>query len=543
MPSLLKVSFERFYTPFIVALSLAGMAAIAYSTTWGPGVGSDSVYYILSADYWVKGEGFGLPWGSGRFLVYAGNPPFYPFLVAGLELIGLRLIPAARLICILAFGWTILTVGLLGYRVSRSYLLSTGLSLLILSSSLQFELFTRAISEPVFFATGLSGALWLLWYLDTGHWRELIPAALLLSAAFLTRYPGFSLALAGGLALLFLSDHGWRKRWLHALVYGSIVTAPMLIWLGWSYSQTGEVGERVLAPFSALPSKLIAFRLSAAKIAWGWIPWIGQQPVDYAAQKRFFGVTFLLFAILAFGVLARHLRAKPLRQSNRLLLRWVAFFGLFSLIFTLTYMLGHALTLPTPDLDERLFSPLFLGGWFTVTGAWLLVMRTGSKLRRLEALIWILFLAFILQNLPRTLSIAHLMHQEGFGYTGKAWSQSRLVAAVRDLPQGIPIITNEADAVLFLTGRPTVWLPDVIASQPAPSFTRFGDSPENLPEEIAFRQRGGALVIFPSIYNEIYPLYYERTEERLRTLTDGLAVYLQIGPAEGIFFYHQALLP
>jgi hypothetical protein len=142
---------------FILLLSLAGMALVAYGTVWGPGITSDSVYYILSADNLVKGYGFGLPWGSGRFLPYAGDPPFYPLTVAGMWLLGMDIVAAARWVGILAFGFTIFASGWLGYRASGSKGLGACLSVLVLTSAMLLELFTRAMSETVYFACSISG--------------------------------------------------------------------------------------------------------------------------------------------------------------------------------------------------------------------------------------------------------------------------------------------------------------------------------------------------------------------------------------------------
>lgn len=534
---------ERLGYIVILLISLAGMAWIAYSTVWGPGVSSDAVYYILSADYWVKGVGFGLPWGSGRFLPYAGNPPFYPMLVAGLEWLGFDLITAARWICVLAFGGMILAMGWLGYRVTRSFALAMGSSLIALSSPLFLDLFSKAISEPAFFALGISGGLWFLYYLETSRWRDLILASILISAAFLTRYPGIALAATAGLSLLVLSRSPWRLRMMHASLYGAIVALPMALWLRWSYAQTGELGERTLAPWTELPARLIDFRLRAAEVVWGWLPWLGQISTDYNARKNAFVVVLILGVLLVIGIFLRHRGDPDLRAKNRFLLRWLFFWGMFCLIFFLVYLLGYAFTIPTPDLNERLFSPLYIGAIFTLLGLLVCLARSWASWRWLAALVWIVVAVSVSHNVPVSLRLARALHQDGFGYTGRDWRESPVIAAIRSLPPGTPIITNEADAVLFLTGRPAVWLPDVIASQPAEVMARFGDSPAQLPEEIVFRQKGGALVIFPSIERQLSRLYGEWTAQRLQTLTAGLAVYARFEPNEVIYFYDPDFFP
>lgn len=526
----------RWVLAVALAFSLAGMLLIAYSTTWGPVVTSDGVYYIGSADNLVKGLGFGLPWGSGRFLRYAGNPPFYPFLVAGLELLGLNVVDAARWVCILAFGVTIFAAGWLGYRASRSAALAVCLSAFLLTSSLMAEIYAYAMSEPVFYAAGLAGALWLLVYLESSRLGDLVGASVLLSAAFLTRFPGVALVLAGGVSLVLLSRLPWRERIKHTGLYALIVGMPMSLWLGYSYTVSGELGERTPGAVQGVWQASVVFRLKAAQVLYGYLPWASQFPADYERQKNTLAV--LALVILACGGLA-FCRSRQLRafQEHRFLWRWLTFFTLYGGLFMGIYFTAFAVTLPTPDLDWRLFSPFYLAAACAVFALLVLIGQSWSNPRLLKALPWLLLSVFLCANVPSVLKNAQALNRDGRGYTGRAWSESPVLALVRTLPPDTPIITNEADAVLFLTGRPAVWLPDVIASQPAQVFTRFGDSPENLPEEVSFRERGAALALFPSIISQLYGIYGDQAETRLQTLTDGLFVLAEFPMGQGIYFY------
>lgn len=534
----LEVSLEtpRWVLVFTLIFSLAGMLLIAYSTTWGPVITSDGVYYIGSADNLVKGIGFGLPWGSGRFLRYAGNPPFYPFLVVGLELLGLNVVDAARWVCILAFGFTIFAAGWLGYRASRSPTLAVCLSAFLLTSALMAEMYAYAMSEPVFYAVGLAGALWLLVYLESKRLGDLLGASLLISAAFLTRFPGVALVLAGGLSLLLLSRLPWRTCLAHAGLYALIIGLPMGLWLGYSYTVSGELGERTPGAVQGLWQASVAFRLKAAQVLYGYLPWASQFPADYDRQKNILAVLALVIFVFA-GLAFFRSRRLGAFQEQRFLWRWGAFFLLYGGLFMGIYFTAFAVTLPTPDLDWRLFSPFYLAAACAVFGLLVLLGQVWSNLRPLRALPWLLLVVFVAANLPLILQNARAFNRDGRGYTGRAWSESPVLALVRTLPPGTPIITNEADAVLFLTGRPAVWLPDVIASQPAQVFTRFGDSPQNSREEISFRERGAALVLFPAIISQLYGIYGDQAELRLQTLTDGLFVLAEFPMGQGIYFY------
>ena len=359
---------SRVVTLLIVACGLLGMALMVYSTTWGPVVTSDSVYYIGSADNLVHGKGFGLPWGSGRFLLYAGDPPFYPLLIAGLELLGLSVVGAARWVAVFSFGLTILAVGRLSWRATRSVGLGLALSLLVLTSALLSDLYTRAVSEAVFFLTGLSGAMWLLCYLESARLRDLLAGSVLLSAAFLTRYMGVALLLAGGVCLLWLSRLPWRTRLAHGALLMAVTCLPMLVWLAWTYSQTGMLGERILHASGNLWQATTSFRLAFADILWSWAPFNDALSAGYSAQKVILGLLFL-FLLAMGGLLAyRGLKGVADRSTSLPLLRWALFFGLFSAFFTLVYALAFVFTLPRPDLNERLFSPLFVAISFIIFG-------------------------------------------------------------------------------------------------------------------------------------------------------------------------------
>ena len=527
----------------IVACSLLGVALMVYSTTWGAVITSDSVYYIGSADNLVKGVGFGLPWGSGRFLPYAGDPPFYPLLIAGLELMGLSAVSAARWVAVLSFGLTILAVGLLGWRASGSPGLALALSLLVLISAMLTDLYPRAMSEPIFFLTGLSGALWLLCYLESTRLSDLLLASVLLSAAFLTRYMGVALLLAGGICLITMTRLSWRTRLGHAALLTAVTCLPMVGWLAWTYTQTGMLGERSLRSGVNLWQATGNFRLAFADILWSWLPFSASIPVGYNAQKVLLGLLFLLL-LVGGGVLAwRGSKSTANRSTSLSLLRWVLFFGLFAFFFSLVYALAYAFTLPTPDLNERLFSPLSIAISFIIFALLFLVAQSGPRWRALFALPLLALALVLADNLPTQIQSARTLHQEGSGYTSRYWRQSPVIAALMQLPPDTLVITNEADAVLFLTGLPVVWLPDVITSQPEEAFTRFGDSPENLPEEAAFRERGAALAIFPSAARQLQGLYGEKTAQRLETLTQGLAEFARFGPLEAVYFYRPEFIP
>jgi hypothetical protein len=343
--------------------------------------------------------------------------------------------------------------------------------------------------------------------------------------------------------LLAFNRLPWRTRLAHGIWLAGISGLPMVGWLVYSYLQTGGLGERTLRTSGSLWQATTSFRLAVAEILWEWLPFSAGFSAGYGTQKAVLGLLFL--SMLAGGMILGwlHIRRPQLRQANQPLLNWVGYWALMGLCFLLIYALAYVYSVPKPDLNERLFSPLYVAAVFSIFGLMYLAVHTWPRLRLLVGLPLLALILTAADSLPDVVKTTQSLHQEGSGYTSSHWSQSPMIAALKQLPQDTIVITNEADAVLFLTGHPTVWLPDVIATQPMEADYRFGDSPQNLREETAFRERGAALAIFPSITLQLQSLYGERANERLDTLTEGLAVYTRFGPLEAIYFYRPEYLP
>jgi general stress protein CsbA len=511
----------------ILLLGAVGMGLVYYATRWGPVVFSDSVYYLGSADNLVHGRGFGLYWGDNHFRPFAGDPPFYPFVVAFFQLSGLGVVTAARWVGILSFVILVAGSGWLAYDLTHSPGLAVGTSLFLFFPALQVS--TNASSETVFFPATLLGGMLILRYLITDNRFNLILAAILAAAAFLSRYVGVALLVTSVLALMFFSTTSWKKRILDGLLLCLIVGIPTLMWLGWGYFHTSTLGERTMhAPDIA--SFAIKFKLAFADILWKWIVLL-PDTAGYEIKK--WGALFLLvlLAMIAGWAMWRSLK-KPAAGTVWL---WSGFFALYALVYLFIYFGAYVYTVPTPDLIPRIFDPFLLASGLCLLGLAVLVAQGRQPYWMSSALAVVLALLFMVPAIPANADYIVAMHEDGYGYTGRSWSQSPVLAAVKELPPNTQIITNQPDAVLFLTGRPAHWIPEVVSEKPVASFTRFGDGGEY--QENVFRYDGGALVLFPDIYWQMQSIYYGQTEERIASMLNGLTVYRQFGDYAGIYFY------
>lgn len=511
----------------LLAISLVGCGLVYYATAWGPAVYSDSVYYLGSADNLVHGRGFGLYWGDNNFRPYAGDPPFYPFVVALFQLAGLSVVSAARWVGIVSFLAVIFGSGWLAYDLTRSPGLAIGTSLFLFFPSLQTSL--HATSEVVFYPTALLSSLLLLRFLNTSKRYNLILAALLAAAAFLSRYVGVALLVASFLALLLMSTTSWRKRLLDGLLYSLLVCFPMLVWLGYGYFHTRTLGERSVH-LADIFSFTISFRLALAETLWRWIRYL-PNPTGYETQKWWMLFLLLVLAATAGWAIWRSIR-KPSVDILRL---WSGFFALYALIYILVYFGAYASTFPTPDLVFRMFEPFLLATGLSLLGLFTLAFQSCRPNWISSAVVIGLVLLMVVPETLGGYPNLVAMHQYGSGYTGKAWMGSPVIDAINGLPAGTQIITNQPDAVLFLTGRPAHWIPEVVSQKPVEQNLRFGDG--GTYQENIFRDKDGALVLFPSFYQQMQSFYYEQTDARIASMLNGLTAFRQFDKYSGIYYY------
>lgn len=527
----------RRYLIVCVLLGLASAAMLAYAIPYGPTVYSDGVVYLLSADNLVKGNGFGIVWGSGRFHPLAGYPPLYPLLVALVEALGLEMLPAARVVAILAFGLTVFSVAYLGQAATRSAALGLSAAAFVAACPLLMGQYANAGSEGVFYLTGISGLAVVLLADKRGRRASWLVAALLLGLAFLTRYVGIALILTGCVWVLLLGGEPLRRRVLNSALLGAVSLGLMLPWLAWTHLSTGTVGERSVHSVENLWSYTEPLRSGLIDIAWRWLPVVGEMEASYRVRgSLLLGLLLLAFAaIVGSHTLAR--RGRLASERVCALAKWSGLFLLFGILYVAVHAAAFVTTHPTPDVSERLLTPLYTSAVFVVLGLlWMIPeLRPGSRLG--PVIPALLVAGLLVLSGQEAVPLLSRLQREGGGFNSPYWRDSETVERVRELPEGTPIISHAADALIFLTGRPTYWIPELMRPEPDPAFPRFGDHPERSEEEHAFRYRHAALVVFPWIEQDFQRLYDEAAQERVHALLAGLDAYWIAGPREGIFFY------
>lgn len=542
----LSHKLRRFPLPVILItiLALAAAILVGYSTTWGPWTGSDSAAYLVSAQNIANGEGLGIPLPSGQVAYIMA--PVYPLLLAGFGLLKVPLIDAARWLDIFLFGLTILGCGAAFYRLSHSSWLVVPFSALLLVFPVMFKTFTTVMTEPLFIFIMLAALFMLAASLGNPNRSWLVAAAITAGTATLVRFIGIALLPVGVAALLFLQGTPWKRRTIDAILFLALFALPVLVYVVWV--STKPVSSPVgLVDWRNLWEYLQPVRAGLVDILWEWVPFQANLPVN-RYLGRLLALVLGLAGLFSLPVLA------SLRLYGKKLQLWIAdrdvkLFGVMAL-FVIGYLFAfvfiYIFRSPAQDVNERTLLPLYpplLGMLFAVLS---LLQRAytvhpNRRLARLAVgcLPWLALAIGLVAYVPQTSALAEEYHQKGAGYSSAAWQASQTIQAVKQLPQDVPIISNESGAILFHTGRFALEISELYraseTSLASPSL-RYGDDLTD-PSQQLFHDGGAALVLFqPSFYWQLYEINPEQAEQRMEALLQSLTLYGEF-PDGSIYFY------
>lgn len=523
----------------LFAIGILAAGESLYATVWGPWVFSDGAGYIMLARNVIAGQGLGLIRASGQFQPLSMHPPLYPLTVAAFGFLGADLVQSARWVAAGLFSLTILFVGFAMSQFTGKRWLGVCAAVVIVASPILVELFTGALSEPLFFMTWQAGLLLLGIYWHRGRSWALFGAATLSGLALLARYPGAAVIAAGGLGLLIFASADAKRRWQEATLFTALSGAPGFIWLRWVQAQPGASPPRQwIWDFANLWERTRPVRGGLVEGFWDWIPlspWLGQPP--YRTKL----IVLSLISLIIGLVLASALRG-IFRRSGRnwrdlgalqLAVLLFAFVVCYLALFTAVFLFSRD-PLDAADVDQRMLSPVYLSflvGIFVVLAVAIDAWPGQKWIRGLAVVLTVLM---VLWHLPKTVDLVTRLNQEGAGYTGKGWRSSETLRAAEQLSKDTQLISNESTAVMFLLDRPAYDLPARADNSVDDPPHRFGDG-SDLVEQL-FKQEGAALVLFDSIRWQLHRIYGEDSESWLARLTQGL--HLHVLTEDGaIYFY------
>lgn len=505
------------WAPWLLAagltiLGLLGALLVLYATRWGPWAYSDSVEFIVSARNLVAGRGLGLYAPSGRFMPLQLHPPLFPLLLAGLTALGLDTLDAARWLGAALLGICLVVIGLAAWGVSRSVILSLSVTAMVLLSTRWIDMFSGAMTEPLFIVLAVASLCALVLATRTGG-RWWIPVAgALVGLSILTRYPGIAVLGAGLAYLMVLRPGGARHRLTDAGLFLLPALAPLLIWLSVLPSEGGPPLGLQLPSWAEAWRGLAPVRLEIPSYIWAWMPFSESLPGlphrgRIAAIAVVLGVALGLFAVTAL----HRRRAGRGGIGSSTAASAFSLLGLFIGAYVAVVALAYISRDVGLDLIDRTLMPISLGLSAAVLClAWFLADTWGSS-RLASWAVAVVGLFIAVRGIAPTLNLATALHEDGRGYTSAGWHDSGVVRGLRELGPELVVVTNEPAAVELWTGRVAHNLLELEAQEDSPG--------SGLPAD------AGALALFDSIYGQWLTVSEDETRDRVNRLTQGMTVY------------------
>lgn len=425
-------------------LSLAGFASLLLATRWGIGIDYDSVAYIAAARYFLNGHDY------PAWLYPAAHwPPLLPGVLAAIGAFRLDPEVGARWLNACLFAANIALAGMMVARYTGGLGWSALLaSFLMLASQDMLLIHSMAWSEPLFIFLVLLAILLLVEYLDRASPALLAASAGLTACAFLTRYLGGTLVVAGALGLLLLGRRRLWRRAVDAAFFGTVGAVPTVLWMLRGIHEAGRTADRVVASHPVTVADLMVGLQTAS----AWL--IPKRVPDRA-------ILFLV-VVVAVGVAAA-ISSKTSRRHEEGSCDqvFVALPALLS-IFVIAYvglLLAAISFVDRAILNERTLSPVFAAMLIllscTVARRW----RAGqfSGLLRLGLILLAIYVAAL--STFRGTSYVLGAYRDGLGTGRPEWRRSELVRRVKALPVGVLVYSNLPDAIYILTGRPAALIP------------------------------------------------------------------------------------
>ena len=503
-----------------VLLPWAILAAmmVLYATAWGPWAGSDTVEYLEAARNLAAGRGLVLVRASGNVVPLYGRPPLYSVLLAGLAGLGFDPVEAVRFLNAALLAALLGLVGS-GVRSVSGLALASLACLFLLTDEIVVVNFSGMMTEPLFVVIVAGQLASLAAYLSGARRWTLWLSAVLAGLALLTRYAGAACVLVLVIGEIGADTGPLRRRIGRALGAALVALGPFLLWTALlaAAGETPGVYRQVLA--TAWQDFKYASSASL-DVLWSWIPGFDTTALGHRTKLIVTAGLFLLgAAALAWIIRRRGWRASLAAPSQ--LLPGLLLIG-FSLAHATVIVAAYLVVrFPRPVFDGRVLLPSYLTLILGVVLLGTYILAPYAKGRLSLLLAFALLLPFVISSAGDSRDYVRRLHDTGSGYTAKAWRGLPILAVLDQIPEEIPIVSDDIEAVTFFARRPAFLLPDLNEAIPREEWKPFGQTPSDQ-AEMAFAERGGFLVLFSSALPRLREVYGEEAGLRRDVLVTGL---------------------
>ncbi len=458
MKNLSGFSFSMDRKPAL-ALSLGLLAAtgiwlLEISTPFGLGLIDDAISYIAAARALLSGQGFTRIWLATSLEPITHWPPGYPATLAAISYV-LKIDPyrSARLLNMLVFGGNAVLLGLLGYKMTRSYVAGLILSLLFLSNPALLTLHSQALSEPLYLFVSLLAFFAFYCYLSSENpsQRWIVVAGIFTALSYLTRYAALSL-LATFIVAIFILRPTWHKRFVSLGYFLISALPPVLAWMLRNRLVAGTATNRsidwhpVTLENAQRGLRSFFYFLIPSLREWGF-EWFGH----YSSLTAILGIIIfsLLIWLLWFGL--RYF-SKPQENTRPEIISFTSALYIFGYMGSLLISLSF-FDAATP-LNDRILSPVYVAALILLIYFLNKLFEQGKIESKGLAGVVLLFLLLIF--LSSQINLIATLQDSPTGFASWRWRESIEMEAIRNLPEDTLVYSNQAPAVYFWTDRPAM---------------------------------------------------------------------------------------
>jgi hypothetical protein len=431
-------------------LTVIGIFLVLRSTPEGLGLSDDSIAYIAGARSLIAGHGYREAWlASSNPMTHF--PPGFSSALALIGLFGLDPLRGARFLNALLFGLSTGLIGILGWRMTKSLMAGLVLAALFVLNGLLLQVYTTAMSEPLFIFLSLL-AFWMfdLYFERDAHWLWLVLCGIFVGVAYLTRYAGLALVATFLIALFILHDT-WRKRFVGA----GIFLASVIPWiLGWSIRNLFVAGNATNRELVWHPITASNFNTTLYTISQFLIPVEDWRKQLYKIPALFIALTASILLVVLIWVMIKAWKyfVAPQQTPRSKTLSFTTSLYIFGYIASIiaSMLLFDAST----KFQLRILAPIFISLLILLVafGVWL-----WKKRRELAIVLTLLTIGISIHN---QIATVQELSKGGQGFASFDWYDSKAIAYLRTIPRTVIIYTNETGAVYLYTGRSTYSLPN-----------------------------------------------------------------------------------
>lgn len=211
---------------------------------YGLGVSTDSVDCMFTGVNLVEGRGL-VSYDGSPFYLW---PPLYPMLIGFVHLFGFNAFAAAHIIQFTSYALIAYFSSILFLKIFDDFALAFLAAFLLAVGPVVVSSFQMVGPDYLFILFQILLTLWIAIYADSQKATTLILIGLIASLGMLLRYIGYTLVLAGLLAVIRYTSGSTLKRTLRAASVGLFAIPPSLWML---YTWTAMTSQR-RAPLSLL---------------------------------------------------------------------------------------------------------------------------------------------------------------------------------------------------------------------------------------------------------------------------------------------------